>query len=88
MHHLCVFRTDDRERARARLADLGVGTGVHYPLALTQQPAYRHLTRLPCPEAEAWADECVSLPCFPQMTADEIDTVGAALATLHDEGLA
>ncbi len=88
VHHLCVFRTDDRERARARLADLGVGTGVHYPLALTQQPAYRHLTRRPCPEAEAWADECVSLPCFPQMTADEIDTVGAALATIHDEGLA
>ncbi|MCX6519118.1 MAG: DegT/DnrJ/EryC1/StrS family aminotransferase [Actinobacteria bacterium] len=88
VQHLCVFRTSDRDRTRARLADLGVGTGVHYPLALTQQPAYRHLTRRPCPEAEAWASECVSLPCFPQMTADEVDTVAAALATIHAEGLA
>jgi dTDP-4-amino-4,6-dideoxygalactose transaminase len=30
----------------------------------------------------------VSLPCFPRMTADEVDTVAAALATIHAEGLA
>jgi dTDP-4-amino-4,6-dideoxygalactose transaminase len=88
VQHLCVFRTTDRDRTRARLAELGVGTGVHYPVALTRQPAYAHLTRRPCPEAEAWASECVSLPCFPQMTADEVDTVAAALATIHAEGLA
>ena len=32
-----------------------------------------------CPEAEAWAAECVSLPCFPEMTDDEIEAVCRAL---------
>jgi dTDP-4-amino-4,6-dideoxygalactose transaminase len=67
---------------RALLAERGVGTAVHYPLAITQQPAYRHLTRTPCPEAEAWAAECVSLPCFPHLTDAEVDTVAETLAAL------
>ncbi len=88
MHHLCVFRAADRDRTRQRLAELGVGTGVHYPLALTQQPAFRHLTRAACPQAEAWARECVSVPCFPEMTDDEVEQVAHALASLGAEGLA
>jgi dTDP-4-amino-4,6-dideoxygalactose transaminase len=34
------------------------------------------------PEAEAWAAECVSLPCFPEMTDLEIAQVATALAEL------
>ena len=30
-----------RDEVRARLADAGVSTAVHYPVALTEQPAYR-----------------------------------------------
>lgn len=82
VHHLCVVRLPDRTAARNRLAAAGVGTGVHYPLALTQQPAYRHLTRAACPQAEAWAASCVSLPCFPTITESEIDVVATALAAL------
>ena len=55
------------------------GTAVHYPRALTQQPAYRRFVRDACPEAESWAAECVSLPCFPEMTDDEIEVVCRAL---------
>ena len=33
-------------------------------------PAVR---RHACPEAEAWAAECVSLPCFPELTDDEVE---------------
>jgi dTDP-4-amino-4,6-dideoxygalactose transaminase len=29
--------------------------------------------------AEKWASECVSLPCFPELTDDEVDDVCAAL---------
>jgi dTDP-3-amino-2,3,6-trideoxy-4-keto-D-glucose/dTDP-3-amino-3,4,6-trideoxy-alpha-D-glucose/dTDP-2,6-dideoxy-D-kanosamine transaminase len=84
VHHLCVVRVADRDRFRAELAQRGVGTGVHYPLALTQQPAYRHLTRHPCPQAEAWAAECVSLPCFPELHDAEVDQVCDALARLEE----
>jgi len=83
VHHLCVIRHEHRDDVRNELAARGVGTGVHYPLALTQQPAYRHLSGAPCPEAEAWAAECISLPCFPQLRDDEIDLVCAALADLQ-----
>jgi dTDP-3-amino-3,4,6-trideoxy-alpha-D-glucose transaminase len=79
VYHLCVVRVPDRERFRAQLADAGVATAVHYPLALTQQPAYRGFTRCPCPEAEAWAATCVTLPCFPELTDDEVATVCDAL---------
>ena len=54
-------------RARARLARRGVATAVHYPLAITQQPAYRDLAGCrPCPEAEAWAATCVTRPVLPR----------------------
>jgi dTDP-4-amino-4,6-dideoxygalactose transaminase len=77
--HLCVTRVDRRDEFRAQLADRGVATAVHYPLAITQQPAYRQFAVAPCPEAERWAAECVSLPCFPELTDAEVEEVAAAL---------
>jgi dTDP-4-amino-4,6-dideoxygalactose transaminase len=76
VYHLCVARVDDRDGFRARMP---FGTAVHYPRALTGQAAYRQFVRAPCPEAESWAAECVSLPCFPEMTDDEIEVVCRAL---------
>ena len=78
--HLCVARVPDRNAARAQLDDAGVATAIHYPLAITQQPAYRGLDGPSCPEAERWALECVSVPCFPELTDAEVDTVGRALS--------
>jgi dTDP-4-amino-4,6-dideoxygalactose transaminase len=82
VHHLCVIRAHDRDSCRTALGGAGVATAVHYPYALTQQPAYRHLTRDTCPEAEAWAAECITVPCFPELTDGEVDTVAAALAAI------
>ena len=76
VHHLCVVRVDDRARFRSAAP---FGTAVHYPLALTQQPAYEKFVRNTCPHAEAWSAECVSLPCFPEMTDEEVETVYAGL---------
>jgi dTDP-4-amino-4,6-dideoxygalactose transaminase len=72
VYHLCVARVPDRAAFRAAAP---FGTGVHYPLALTQQPAYADFVRDPCPEAEAWAAECVTFPCFPELTDDEVEAV-------------
>jgi len=76
VHHLCVARVPDRDAFRRRLP---FDTGVHYPRALTQQPAYEQFVRSPCPQAERWAAECVSFPCFPEMTDDEIEAVCRAI---------
>jgi dTDP-4-amino-4,6-dideoxygalactose transaminase len=80
--HLCVARFADRDGVRRRLAEAGVGTGVHYPLALTQQPAYAVFARHPCPRAEAWAASCLSVPCFPELADAEVELVAAALASV------
>jgi len=72
VYHLCVARMADRDAWRAARP---FATALHYSRALTQQPGYHEFVRGPCPEAEAWAAECVSLPCFPEMTDDEIEAV-------------
>ncbi len=76
VYHLCVARVDDRDTWRAGKP---FGTAVHYPIALTRQPAYERFAVAACPEAEAWAAQCVSLPCFPEMTDDEIEAVCRSL---------
>jgi dTDP-4-amino-4,6-dideoxygalactose transaminase len=81
-YHLAVFRSADRNRTRAELESAGVASAVHYPLAITQQPAFRDLEHAECPESEAWAAQCISVPCFPEMTEPEIDRVCRALAGL------
>jgi dTDP-3-amino-3,4,6-trideoxy-alpha-D-glucose transaminase len=76
VYHLCVARVRDRDAWRSGKP---FGTAVHYPVALTRQPAYEQFVVAACPEAEAWAAECVSLPCFPEMTDDEIEAVCRSL---------
>lgn len=74
--HLCVARVENRDVVRERLP---FDTAVHYPRALTQQSAYQSYVRSPCPESESWAAECLSFPCFPELTDDEIEVVCRAL---------
>ena len=76
VYHLCVARVPDRDAFRVGVS---FDTGVHYPRALTQQPAYREFVRSACPEAERWAADCVSFPCFPELTDDEIEAVCRAI---------
>jgi dTDP-3-amino-3,4,6-trideoxy-alpha-D-glucose transaminase len=83
VYHLCVARFTDRETARADLAAQGVATAVQYPLSIGRQPAFRDLMTEPCPVADRWAAECVSLPCFPEMTDAEVETVAHALANVR-----
>jgi dTDP-3-amino-3,4,6-trideoxy-alpha-D-glucose transaminase len=77
VYHLCVVRLPDRDRFRRTVP---FETGLHYPLALTGQPAYMPFVRASCPDSEGWARECVTLPCFPEMTDDEIGVVCRALS--------
>jgi dTDP-3-amino-3,4,6-trideoxy-alpha-D-glucose transaminase len=76
VYHLCVVRESDREAFRDRMP---FRTAVHYPRALPDQPAYGRFARGPCPESRSWAAECVSIPCFPEMTDEEIEGVCQAL---------
>src|SRR5215470_7485109 len=43
VYHLYVVRVKDRDNVQARLADMGIGTGIHYPIPLHLQKAYESL---------------------------------------------
>jgi dTDP-4-amino-4,6-dideoxygalactose transaminase len=75
-HHF-VVRTPWREQFRARLKRGGVGTAVHYPLAVHQHPSYRQLAEGPVPlaRAERLAETVVSLPLYPQLDDREVEAV-------------
>ncbi len=80
--HLYVVRSDDRDGLRARLADRGIGTLVHYPRAIHQHPAYAGLAHGGLGESERLAAECVSLPLYAELRDDEVEAVADALAEL------
>jgi dTDP-4-amino-4,6-dideoxygalactose transaminase/acetyltransferase-like isoleucine patch superfamily enzyme len=69
--HLYVVRTNNREELIARLKDMGIGTGIHYPVPLHLQKAYVSLSYSvgDFPVTEAVTPEILSLPMFPQLTA-------------------
>ncbi len=73
VYHLYVIRTSDREGMMNHLKKAGIGTGIHYPIPLHLQKAYASLNyRLgDFPVAERVAAEIVSLPMFPQLTAEQ-----------------
>lgn len=73
VYHLYVIRTDDREGLMVHLGKAGIGTGIHYPVPLHLQKAYASLNYSPgdFPVATRVAAEIVSLPMFPQLTADQ-----------------
>jgi dTDP-4-amino-4,6-dideoxygalactose transaminase len=77
VYHLYVVQVDDRESVRARLDESGVDTGVHYPVPIHLQPAYAHLGYKPgaFPVAERLAGRIVSLPMFPEITTQQIESV-------------
>jgi len=85
--HQYVVRTSDRDGLRARLRAAGIGTGVHYPVPVHLQPAYRCRVVLGpagCRRSEQAAAEVLSLPMFPELTGTQTGTVCAALAAEAD----
>jgi len=74
-HHVYVVRVGDRDAFRGRLEAVGVGTDVHYPRAVHEQPAFAALPRGPLPETERAMREVVSLPLYPQLADDEVERV-------------
>lgn len=77
--HLYVVRPTDRDGFRAHLQAQGIGTGVHYPLALTRHAFLAaHSLGGPCPQAEQAAARVVSLPCQPGLHRTEAMRVVAA----------
>jgi dTDP-4-amino-4,6-dideoxygalactose transaminase len=81
VYHLYVIRVQDRNALQDSLKAAGIGTGIHYPIPLHLQKAYRWLgyTEGDFPVTEKLAAEILSLPMYPQLTRSEQEKVVQAV---------
>ncbi|NQU56209.1 MAG: DegT/DnrJ/EryC1/StrS family aminotransferase [Rhodospirillales bacterium] len=84
VYHLFVTRVRDREKVRTKLAEAGIATGIHYPVALPDLTAYKYLKTPPSdfPISRTYAKEILSLPIYPGIGPDQIEYVVDQLSTI------
>jgi dTDP-4-amino-4,6-dideoxygalactose transaminase len=80
--HLYVVRVPRRDEVLKKLNAAGVGAGIHYPVPVHLQGAFKSLNQGPgsFPVAEKAAGEILSLPMFAEITADQQSYVVEQLA--------
>lgn len=86
VYHQYVVRVEDelhasRERLMEYLQAKGVGSAVHYPKAVYQQPFYKDLgyTDVSCPVAEDVSRRVMSLPVHPALSAEELQYISETM---------
>jgi dTDP-4-amino-4,6-dideoxygalactose transaminase len=77
---LRVPGTGRRDALRQHFTQRGIGHEIYYPLPLHQQACFAHLPKVTLPVSEQLAAEVLSIPVFPELTADERAEVAAAIA--------
>jgi len=84
VYHLYVVQADDREALRQQLAGQGIETGIHYPIPLHLQEAYRSLGyhRGSFPVSEGLAERILSLPMYPDLSGADVEHVASILLKL------
>jgi len=84
--HLFVVESGERDELQQFLHEAGIGSAIHYPLAIHRQPAYREKIR-------GWEDlsitdelygRILTLPLYPEMTDGEVEMVCKTLGRWTD----
>ena len=77
VYHLYVIRVPNRDQIRVELKNRGIATGIHYPEALPNLPAYKYLGHKPedFPVASKYSKEILSLPIYPEMSLEKVEYV-------------
>ncbi|MDB6093022.1 MAG: DegT/DnrJ/EryC1/StrS aminotransferase [Verrucomicrobia bacterium] len=80
-HHVYAVRVAERDAVMQRMAERGISCGIHYPVPVHLQKAYASLghRRGDFPVTEACADSFLSLPMYPEITAEQVEAVAVAL---------
>jgi dTDP-4-amino-4,6-dideoxygalactose transaminase len=81
VYHIYAVRTDDRAELQRSLQSHGVQTGIHYPIPVHLQEAYRDLGYVSgdFPQSEKAAREVLSLPMFPELSNNQVEMISAAV---------
>ena len=86
-YYVFTIRVKDRDGLSAYLKENNIGNAVYYPVPLYKQPCYAHLN---CkaedyPNTEAAAKEVLSIPMFPEITEEQIDTVCSKIKEFYNK---
>lgn len=84
VYHLYVIRSKNREELQAHLKAQGIGTAIHYPKPVHLQPFYMQQggAEGQFPVAEQVCNEILSLPMYPELTKEQVETVASEITTL------
>jgi dTDP-4-amino-4,6-dideoxygalactose transaminase len=79
--HLYVIRVERREALKEFLASRGIATGIHYPIPIHLQLAYRDLgyQEHDFPVTEVYANRILSLPMYAELSNAQIEFVAEAI---------
>ncbi len=88
VYHLYVVRCERRDELKQFLARRDIGAMVHYPAPVHLQPAYRGRLRghEHLKESERAAGQVLSLPMYPELRPEDVDTVADAVLAFIGEG--
>ena len=81
VYHQYTIRVRNRDHVQRVLAERGIATTVYYPVPLHLQPMYTSVghKRGDFPTSEKAADEVLCLPIYPELTAEQVERVAAAV---------
>ncbi|MGB8322095.1 MAG: DegT/DnrJ/EryC1/StrS family aminotransferase [Candidatus Acidiferrum sp.] len=81
VYHVYTVRAADRDGLQATMTAEGIQTGIHYPIPVHMQPAYADLGYGPgaFPQAEAAAEQVLSLPLYPELSSQAVSQVAAVV---------
>jgi dTDP-4-amino-4,6-dideoxygalactose transaminase len=84
--HQYTLRVAQRDRFLARLAELGVGANVYYPVPVHRQTPFLEVAGQPLlPATEMLTEQILSIPVYPNLTDDEVGTIIGAVNQAADE---
>jgi dTDP-4-amino-4,6-dideoxygalactose transaminase len=88
--HLYVIQLDGRDRVLSELGKRGIGAGIHYPVPIHLQEAYRErgFGAGSFPVTETVAMRILSLPMYPEMTEADVRRVADSVRELSASGRA
>lgn len=85
VYHTFVIRAQRRDALKRWLAERGVETAIHYPVPIHLHPVAASLgyARGSFPETERQANEYLSLPVYPELSAADLDEVAARIQEFY-----